>query len=173
MPQDNSQITTRQMQNEVFLPQVVALLNEGHTVTLPLRGRSMRPFLEDGRDKALLKAYTTTPPQVGDAVLAEISKGHFVLHRIIAIDSSHRVTLRGDGNLGVEHCTLSDIRAKAIGFYRKGRQKLDSTDGRRWRIYSWWWTRLFPLRRYLLFALHPHVPARFKNEKLCKPGGSA
>ena len=158
--QPNDSRITIQLRNEVFLPQVVAMLQEGHTVTLPLRGRSMRPFLEDGRDKALLK--TVDNPQVGDAVLAEISKGHFVLHRIIRIDGN-AVTLRGDGNLGDEHCTLSDVRAKAIGFYRKGRSNLDSTDGRKWRIYSWWWTRFYPIRRYLLFALHPHVPGRFKR----------
>lgn len=150
------------MANEVFLPQVVALLQEGHTATLPLRGRSMRPFLEDGRDKALLQVIEE--PKVGDAVLAEIAKGHFVLHRIIAIEGNY-VTLRGDGNLSEEHCRLEDVRAKVIGFYRKGRSKLDSTDGRKWRIYSWWWTRLFPIRRYLLFALHPHVPARLKGKK--------
>jgi hypothetical protein len=121
----------------------------------------MRPFLEDNRDKAIL---TITPDiNTGDAVLAEISKGHFVLHRIVAIDGNH-ITLRGDGNLNVEHCTLSDIRAKAIGFYRKGRNKADMTEGYKWRIYSWLWTRLFHIRRYLLFALHPHVPARFKKK---------
>ena len=149
------------MANEVFLPQVVALLHEGHTATLPLRGRSMRPFLEDGRDKALLQL--TDHPRVGDAVLAEISPGHFVLHRIIRIENG-AVTLRGDGNLSDEHCRVEDIRAKAIGFYRKGRTKLDRTDGRKWRIYSWWWTRLYPLRRYLLFMLHPHMPARWKGK---------
>ena len=150
------------MANEVFLPQVVALLEEGHTATLPLRGRSMRPFLEDGRDKALLQIVDTY--REGDAVLAEISRGHFVLHRIIKIEGTH-VTLRGDGNLGDEHCRLEDIRAKAVGFYRKGRTKLDSTDGRKWRVYSWWWTRLYPLRRYLLFALHPHIPQRLRKHK--------
>ena len=149
------------MANEVFLPQVVALLHEGHTATLPLRGRSMRPFLEDGRDKALLQL--TDHPRVGDAVLAEISPGHFVLHRIIRIENG-AVTLRGDGNLSDEHCRVEDIRAKAIGFYRKGRTKLDRTDGRKWRIYSWWWTRLYPLRRYLLFMLHPHMPARWTGK---------
>ena len=150
------------MANEVFLPQVVALLKEGHTATLPLRGRSMRPFLEDGRDKALLQIVDDY--QVGDAVLAEISKGHFVLHRIIRIEGQN-VTLRGDGNLSDEHCRLEDIRAKAIGFYRKGHSKLDATDRRKWRIYSWWWTRLYPIRRYLLFLLHPHVPGRLKRIK--------
>lgn len=160
---NDNDIKVVQMANDVFLPQVVSLLHENHTVTLPLRGRSMRPFLEDGRDKAVLTAISE-PPQVGDAVLAEISKGHFVLHRIVGIDGK-KVTLRGDGNLSDEHCTLDDIRAKATAFYRKGRDKADSTSGRKWRIYSWWWTRLFPLRRYLLFALHPHVPRSLMRTK--------
>lgn len=154
---------TKQLPNEEFLPFVISELQSvaGKTVTLPLRGRSMRPFLEDNRDKAIL---TITPDiNTGDAVLAEISKGHFVLHRIVAIDGNH-ITLRGDGNLNDEHCTFSDIRAKAIGFYRKGRNKADMTEGYKWKIYSWIWTRVFPIRRYLLFALHPHVPARFKKK---------
>lgn len=147
------------MRNDMLLPFVVEQLEAGHTATLPLRGRSMRPFLEDGRDKALLKI--ESHPKVGDAVLAEISKGHFVLHRIIKIEDE-QVTLRGDGNLNEEHCTLNNIRAKAIGFYRKGRNVLDTTESKKWRIYSWWWTHLYPIRRYLLFMIYPHIPQRFK-----------
>jgi hypothetical protein len=158
MPQSDSEIKIIQMRNDVLLPFVVEELKAGHTVTLPLRGRSMRPFLEDGRDKALLQVPGKV--QVGDAVLAELWPGHFVLHRIIGIEGN-KVTLRGDGNLSSDPaCTLADIRAKAIGFYRKGRTTLDSTSSRKWRIYSWWWTRLFPIRRYLLFMLHPHIPQR-------------
>ena len=151
---------TRMMANEVFLPQVVQMLNEGHTVTLPLRGRSMRPFLEDGRDKALLVA-VKEDPHVGDAVLAVISKGHFVLHRIVRIEGDS-VTLRGDGNLGTESCCIQDIKAIAVAFYRKGRNKPDGVNGWKWRVYSWLWMRLLPIRRYLLFAFHPHIPRRFK-----------
>ena len=154
---------TRTMANEVLLPQVVQMLSEGHTVTLPLRGRSMRPFLEDGRDKALLVA-VKEPPRVGDAVLAEISKGHYVLHRIVKIDGED-VTLRGDGNLNTESCRIEDIRALATAFYRKGRNESDSVNGWKWRIYSWWWMRLLPIRRYLLFAFHPHIPRRFLKHK--------
>lgn len=43
-----------QFANADFLPEVVKMLNQGHTVTLRLRGFSMRPFLENDRDKALL-----------------------------------------------------------------------------------------------------------------------
>ena len=156
-----SEIKTLQMANALLLPEVVRMLNEGHTVTLPLRGYSMRPFLEDGRDKALLRKPESI--NIGDAVLAEIAPKHYVLHRIVEIKGNH-VTLRGDGNLATEHCRLGDVKATAIGFYRKGREQLDSTDGRKWRVYSWWWTRLLPVRRYLLFAFHPHIPKRFKKK---------
>ncbi|MBQ8095543.1 MAG: S24/S26 family peptidase [Prevotella sp.] len=153
-----------QVQNEVFLPAVIERLKEypEKTATINLRGRSMRPFLEDGRDKAMLQL-PLQPCQVGDAVLAEIAPGHFVLHRIISIEGN-AVTLRGDGNMNVEHCRVEDIRAKAVGFFRKGRTKPDMTSGRKWRVYSWWWTRLFPIRRYLLFAMHPHIPNFIKHK---------
>lgn len=147
MSPDHRPIKELQFENARFLPEVVALLEEGHTVTLRLKGFSMRPFLEDNRDKALLSKPTTI--QKGDAVLAEIAKGHFVLHRIIRIEGDE-ITLRGDGNLGTEHCRRSDIRAFALGFYRKGRKKLDKTNSLKWKVYSFLWTRLFPLRRYLL-----------------------
>lgn len=135
--------------NAELLPQIVALLNEGHTVTLNLKGFSMRPFLEDGRDKALLTKAEN--PKIGDPVLAEVEPGHYVLHRIIAIDGD-AVTLRGDGNLSEEHCKLKDVCGAVIGFYRKGRKKLDRTDGMKWKAYSFVWTHLYPLRRYLLAA---------------------
>ena len=119
------------MPNAVLLPEIVRLLDEGHTVTLRLRGHSMRPFLEDGRDKALL------------------GPKHYVLHRIIAIEGN-QVTLRGDGNLNNEYCQLNDVKGAVIGFYRKGRERLDRTDGTKWRFYSAVWTHLYPIRRYLL-----------------------
>ena len=52
-------------------------------------------------------------------VLAEIGENYFVLHRIVSIKGEN-VVLRGDGNIGTERCKLSDVRAEAIGFYRKG-----------------------------------------------------
>ena len=145
------QETTHEIQfpNAEFLPKVVEMLNEGHTVTLRLRGFSMRPFLEDNRDKALLRK--PTEAKVGDPVLAEIAPKHFVLHRIVKIDGD-AVTLLGDGNLSCEHCQLENIVGAVKGFYRKERNKLDRTDGWKWRTYSWIWMHLRPVRRYLLAA---------------------
>ena len=138
-----------QFDNALFFPLIIEEIKKGHTVTINLRGRSMRPFLESDRDKALL----TKPENLkeGDPVLAEVEPGHFVLHRIWKIDGEN-VTLMGDGNLTYEHCTTKDFRASIIGFYRKGRTTLDRVDGSKWKIYSWWWIHLTPIRRYLLAA---------------------
>ena len=147
MSQDNIEITRKTFSNAALLPEIANILREGHTVTLTLRGYSMRPFLEDNRDKALLKKKENI--KVGDAVLAEILPQKYVLHRIVKINNKE-ITLRGDGNLSDEHCLRSEILGTAIGFYRKGRKIIDRTDGIKWKTYSYIWMTLYPIRRYLL-----------------------
>lgn len=147
MPQNTNRKSEIRINNSILIPEIIKLINEGHTVTLTLKGFSMRPFLEDGRDKALLVQVKN--PKVGDPVLAKTSFSTYVLHRIIKIEGNN-VTLRGDGNLSDESCKYQDICASVEGFYRKGRTKLERTDGIKWKVYSWIWTRLFPIRRWLL-----------------------
>lgn len=139
---------TIQLSNAEFLPHVCELVNQGHKVSIRAKGNSMRPFLESGRDVAVLSKIGT--PATGDVVLAEIAKGRYVLHRIVNIKGDI-ITLRGDGNLtGTETCRTDDLRAIANEFVRKGKRW--HTSSRVWRIYSWTWTRLLPLRRVLLAA---------------------
>lgn len=136
--------------NKEFIPEVVELLRLGHTVTISLRGYSMRPFLEDRRDKAILKTAEGNVAK-GDVVLAEVKKDTYVLHRVVSIENGMAV-LRGDGNLHTEVCCVDSIYGKAEAFLRKGRDKADRVDGCKWKVYSFVWTRLLPLRRYLLFV---------------------
>ena len=138
----------KQMENDKWFPFILEYFNQGaKTLTINLKGRSMRPFLESDRDKALLAPIGEV--KVGDPVLAENFPGHFVLHRIVKLEGDD-VTLMGDGNLTYEYCKLKDLRASVIGFYRKGNKKLDRTDGMKWKTYSWIWMHLRPIRRYLL-----------------------
>ncbi|ALO48044.1 S24/S26 family peptidase [Hoylesella enoeca] len=157
MQQDHSEVKEIKFSNAELLPEVVRLMDEGHTVTINLRGFSMRPFLENDRDKALL----TKAKEIhkGDVVLAETAPKHYVLHRIINIDGDH-ITLRGDGNLLEEHCRREDVKGFAIGFYRKGRKTIDKTNSFKWLLYSRLWTSLYPIRRYLL-AAYRHIWLRF------------
>ena len=136
--------------NEILIPEVARLVNEGKSVTLPLRGQSMRPYLEDQRDKGLL-VKIEKPLKKGDVILAETAPRRYALHRIVKIEGDD-ITMYGDGNFSPEHIKRSDVLAIAVGFYRNGSTKLDSVDSLSYRIYWRLWVWLRPLRRYLLIA---------------------
>ena len=135
------------VENAVFLPQVVQLIREGHTATMMARGNNMRPFIEDGRDKLVFGQVDTLA--VGDVILAEVTEGHFVCHRIETIQSG-LVTMRGDGNVaGTEVFPIANVRAKLLQVVRKGKTYTLATS-RTWKYYSAVWPKLLPMRRYLL-----------------------
>ena len=127
MEQINNNLAFKQKEfaNEVIIPEIAKLLDEGHSVTLKLRGVSMRPFLEDGRDKAILTK-PCSPLKVGDVVLAEVAPRRYALHRIVKIDGNS-VVMRGDGNIATEQCDISKVFGIAHCFYRKGRKSPDYT----------------------------------------------
>lgn len=134
--------------NALFIPEIKRAIDEGHTTTFRVRGYSMRLFLEDRRDKVVLAPCNEV--KVGDVVLAEIQKDKYVLHRVIQKEGEH-LTLMGDGNVyGTETCNTSNVIGIAIGFLRKGRDVMDTTDGKKWKIYSFFWLRLKPIRKYIL-----------------------
>lgn len=139
---------TRTIPNDVLIPEIKRFIDEGRTAIFRVRGNSMRLFLKDGRDKVVLAPCQEA--EVHDVVLAEITPGHYVLHRIIKKEG-HRIILKGDGNVyGTEECTIHDIVGIATGFIRKGRSTIDSVEGCKWRIYSTLWLILSPVRRYIL-----------------------
>lgn len=135
------------MHNDAFLPQVVELVKEGHEVTLLARGNSMRPFIEDGRDKLVFGKIDTL--SVGDVILVEPTNGVFVCHRIEKIDND-TITMRGDGNVvGTETFSRDCVHAKLVKINRLGKT-YDLKTSRTWKVYSAIWPRLLFARRYLL-----------------------
>ena len=107
----------------------------------------MRPFLEDRRDSVVLSPVGSTLHE-GDAVLAELTPDHYVLHRIIGIDAE-KVTLMGDGNIrGTEQCRKQDI-CGIVTRYIHPRCAFNADS----RMMHWavpLWRKLLPIRRYLL-----------------------
>lgn len=145
------------MTDNEIINEAVRLVEEGVSVTLPVNGRSMLPFIIGGKESVILQQ----PPKqdetrqgapqmnLGDVVLAWVEGNRYVVHRIIRIDGD-RVTLMGDGNLvGTEHCRLSDIKAIATHVVGSDEQPHDLYTSRRMLgVRLWWW--LLPIRRYLL-----------------------
>jgi hypothetical protein len=136
-----------EMSNAVLLGAVKEALREGHSCTLNVRGFSMRPFLEDRRDAVILSPVGSELHE-GDAVLAELTPGHYVLHRIFAINDD-KVTLMGDGNIrGTELCRKQDI-CGIVTRYIHPRFSFNA-NSRMMRCAVPLWRHLLPVRRYLL-----------------------
>ena len=133
--------------DSVILSEAVRLVNEGVEVTFPVNGRSMRPFIEGGRDSVVL----VKPVDVKrlDVVLARTDDGRHVVHRIVALDGG-RVTLMGDGNLcGRETCGMDGVLAKVTHVVRPGGKRIP-LEMPRMRLAVKMWVALLPFRRILL-----------------------
>ena len=135
------------MNDNGFIEEALRLVQKGVTVTFPVTGQSMLPFIIGGKESVILQKPENL--KVGHVVLAWVDGTHYVVHRIKAIDGD-AVTLTGDGNLGgLEHCHLSDVRALAT-------HVVDAKGGKH-ELYTKWrmrgvnfWNKIFPLRRYIL-----------------------
>ena len=115
-------------------------LQEGKVVLTPTQGASMRPFIEGGRDKALVRKQEVI--NIGDIVMVPYGD-MVILHRVYAIEGS-RLVLMGDGNLkGNEVVEKSAVLGTAI--------EIIGPDGRCRKPHkAWLWRHTLPIRKYLL-----------------------
>ena len=136
------------MNDNDVIEEAVRPVQKGVTVTFPVTGQSMLPFIIGGKESVILHSPGGIV-DVGDVVLAWVDGNRYVVHRIIKLDYD-RVALMGDGNVAVtEHCRLNDIKARVT-------HVVDAKDRthylyNRWRMLGaklWYWLR--PIRRYLL-----------------------
>ena len=136
-----------EMPNDAWLGEVSQMLNEGKPYAIYVKGYSMRPFIEHTRDRVFHEKRDSY--NVGDAVLAQIAPGHYVLHRIIG-KQGDSLTLQGDGNLkGVELCKEQDVSGVVTQYIRPNRT-IPADDPKLIRRIKLW-RKLRPIRRYLLF----------------------
>ena len=135
------------MTDEIIIHEAIRLVDEGVSVTFPVKGYSMLPFIIGSRESVILQK-----PQVvrlGDVVLAWVDDCRYVVHRVIGIEGEH-VILMGDGNIvGVEHCLLGDVKALATHVVDAKGRKHDLYAPWRQRASRLWW-HMRPVRRYIL-----------------------
>lgn len=136
-----------EISDEIIIQEAIRLVNEGVSVTFPVKGSSMLPFIIGGRESVILQKPKDI--KVGQVVLAWVDDTRYVVHRIIRLEGGH-VILMGDGNIrGTEHCSLNDIKALAT--------HVVDANGTAHELYNRWRTRaarlwfyLLPIRRYIL-----------------------
>ena len=138
------------MTDDVIIKEAVRLVHDGVSVTFPVKGRSMLPFIFGGRESVILQKPQDI--QRGQVVLAEIAPDRYVVHRIIKV-TKDRITLMGDGNIcGTESCPPDKVLAIATHVVdEKGNRRPLYSKARNAKARIWYHIR--PLRRYILAIL--------------------
>lgn len=134
--------------DEQIIVEAIKLVQEGVSVTFPVNGRSMLPFIIGGKESVVL----VKPEKLrkGHVVLAWVDNCRFVVHRIEKIEGDD-VFLMGDGNLARgERCKLSDVKALATHVVPADGKPRFLYSGPR-LIGSRVWCVFQPVRKWLLF----------------------
>ena len=136
------------MTDRFIIEEAIRLVSEGVSVTFPVKGWSMLPFIIGGEESVILER-PERQLKVGDIVLARVDDGRYVVHRITRLEGDD-VTLMGDGNTaGTEHCLAGDVAAIAThAVDGRGRKRYLYTPLRQRAARLWRWLR--PMRRYIL-----------------------
>ena len=144
-----------------MMQEISRLISEGKTISISAKGYSMNPFIVHMKDQITLGSWTDDQIKKGAVVLVRDVRGCYIIHRIIKREGNV-LTLMGDGNIGIiETAYVEDIIALMHAVIKKGRTY--SVKSLRWRLYSWLWKLLTPVRRYPLAVwrrLHPQQPLR-------------
>lgn len=138
------------MTDELIIQEAVRLVQDGVSVTFPVKGRSMLPFIFGGRESVVLQKPGNL--QRGQVVLAQVGPDRYVVHRIIKVEPDC-ITLMGDGNIcGTESCTPSNVLAIATHVVdEKGKRRTLESKGQMFKAKVWY--RIRPLRRIILAVL--------------------
>lgn len=134
--------------NVVEMELMLDVLKESGTVTLPVQGRSMLPFLKEGRDKVFL-SLPDGNCRKGDIVVYRRGRA-YVMHRIISV-GENTVSIIGDNEInpdnGVSKESIAAVVKKAE---RRGR--IINEKSLVWKFYASVYIR--PLIRKAFLKLH-------------------
>lgn len=125
------------LSNELFFKEVEAMIADGLSVRIRMKGYSMRPLLREERDTVVLQGCVASELKRGDIVLFRY-RGQHILHRILHVEAD-RFVLGGDGNYRTrESCSSGEIVARAVQVIRRSGRTVNC-DSARWRLQSSLW----------------------------------
>lgn len=108
-------------------------LSYGEKVTLRVQGRSMQPFLYDGRDFVTL-IKPEKPLKKGDVIVFERG-GKYLIHRIVSFDTDGYITAMGDNTFSLDtRIPPKNVKAVLVSVVRDGKELTPSSP--EWLFFS-------------------------------------
>lgn len=154
--------TKRKMIDKAQMMQEIAqLISEGKTVSITAKGYSMNPFVRHLQDILTIGPFEDSDIRKGTAALVRTTKGEYVFHRIIE-RKGDQLILEGDGNIGIKENATTDGVIGIMHSITRG-SRIYSSKSLCWKLYSWIWMALRPVRLYPLALwrkLNPQKPLR-------------
>ena len=138
----------RLLDTQEYLDAVCELLRQGErSVTVPVAGGSMTPFLING-DTVYLDL-PDTPVKRGDIVLYTREGGRYILHRVYKVNPDGSFLMVGDAQMELEYIPGPErIHARVTSARHKGR--INRPGQLRWWAYAHIWLWLLPQRHWLM-----------------------
>lgn len=125
-------------------PYIINAIASGKKVKLTVTGNSMYPLFRDRRDTVVLAPFERLKKR--DVVFFRRPNGRYVLHRIIKKKGDNLI-IAGDNETVKEYnIKVSDCVAVMESFERYS--KISTADDLWYRLYSFFWVMVFPVRKY-------------------------
>lgn len=134
----------KRVNTQAYLDSMLEILQMGKTIVIPVKGMSMKPFLQEDRDRVELKSADDCDLQPGDIVLFSRRSGGYVLHRLVRQENGLWI-IQGDNCNYVEHVHPTQIQALALRAERNG--KWIGPESAVWQFYASMWNRFMFLRK--------------------------
>lgn len=140
---------------EIRLDETIGVIEEilegGGEFRLYPRGKSMRPFIIEGRDSVVLKKREKENVKKHDMLFYRRSNGQFVLHRLMRIEKNGTYTMCGDAQTALERgIEYGQVIGYVERMYRK--DKCVRLDSFIYRAYVRLWSCRF-LRRCVFLPI--------------------
>lgn len=140
-----------ELSNELFFAEVEQLISQGESVTITIKGNSMRPWLQNSKHKVIVKPLADSILQCGDIALFRY-KGKHILHRVVKIEND-KITFSGDGNIGIkEQASKDDVIALVESIITHSGRVIECNSNE-WKTKSKLWLALPQFARRIILGI--------------------
>ena len=140
-----------ELSNELFFAEVEQLISQGESVTITIKGNSMRPWLQNSKHKVIVRPLADSILQCGDIALFRY-KGKHILHRVVKIEND-KITFSGDGNIGIkEQASKDDVIALVESIITSSGRVIECNSNE-WKTKSKLWLALPQFARRIILGI--------------------
>jgi signal peptidase I len=133
--------------DELFIL-IQQIFNRTQKVKITVTGKSMSPFLLEGRDSVELKQVSYALLKVNEIALLRKVSDQYVLHRVTR-KNSECFYVAGDAQSCIEGPLMPEQLLAVVSAVWRGKKRI-SCDNPWWRFLSYAWLVLLPFRGFIL-----------------------